>query len=468
MRPPPGRTGFFVAALCLVTIAVDASSDTDIATQLPGVYDFVDINEMLNFTSPHAVLQDLICPKKVEVRNGSTAGVFPVKVGDSSQSESGPNLECYVENQQIVNAILSRGELNIDSANSSSSDLATTVELQAHYPLFYGNFSDRPMICPALNSTEDVTTLVAQDIGYIYSLVNEYKVSGIPLGQIFTELNRSSFEPFVGKYTISMTLDYLPGNEKGCEYILPDDKLELQRRISEALLADPTPTADPVQSISPQPTSPSRPTETPASEKKACFPGNVLVRLDNDSLIKMNELRVGQSVLDSAGHYSEVLLFTHSDSEANSEFVRIRTATAEVTLSPSHYLYVNSKLTPAEGARVGDFVHTVSGKDIERGRTEIIESIERVFRKGLFNPQTTSGDILLFSKENGVLASTYTKAIPPSIAHLLLAPLRLLHGSTGLTLPGLSQMFTEGNEFWPTLLEYMRDGFPVAEFYSIL
>ena len=43
--------------------------------------------------------------------------------------------------------------------------------------------------------------------------------------------------------------------------------------------------------------------------------------------------------------------------------------------------------------------------------------------KGLYNPLTLAGDIVV----DGILASTYTKAVTPKMAHAALAPLRMMY-----------------------------------------
>ena len=59
------------------------------------------------------------------------------------------------------------------------------------------------------------------------------------------------------------------------------------------------------------------------------------------------------------------------------------------------------------------------------GRVTGVDVVERV---GLYNPQTVAGDIFV----DGVLASTYTTAVEPELAHALLTPLRAAFRAMGV------------------------------------
>ena len=53
-----------------------------------------------------------------------------------------------------------------------------------------------------------------------------------------------------------------------------------------------------------------------------------------------------------------------------------------------------------------------------------VVAVDRIKAVGLYNPHTLQGDLLV----NGIVASSYTDAIPPYLAHSLLAPLRIMYG----------------------------------------
>ena len=67
--------------------------------------------------------------------------------------------------------------------------------------------------------------------------------------------------------------------------------------------------------------------------------------------------------------------------------------------------------------KIGDNVTLADGK------ASAVVAIAAVRKEGLHNPHTLQGDIVV----NGVLASSYTSAFSPTLAHVVLAPLRALY-----------------------------------------
>ena len=164
--------------------------------------------------------------------------------------------------------------------------------------------------------------------------------------------------------------------------------------------------------------------ETSADPRPPCFPADATVALENGSVKRMDEIVVGDRVSVGSGKFSEVFMFTHKLSDIKQDFVSLETATgATLRLTAGHYLPVNGKYVPASEANVGDIV-TVSSGD-----STTITSISSVVGTGLYNPQTSHGDIVV----DGVLASTYTTAVERKMAHAMLAPLRMLSDKLGLT-----------------------------------
>jgi hypothetical protein len=111
-------------------------------------------------------------------------------------------------------------------------------------------------------------------------------------------------------------------------------------------------------------------------------------------------------------------MFTHRDADVQYDFKTLHCQSGHaLTLTSGHYLYINGALAPAETARVGDMVA------LGNGAASAILDIADTSSTGLYNPQTLHGDIVV----DGVLASTYTTAIAPTVAHAWLLPLRLWH-----------------------------------------
>lgn len=159
-------------------------------------------------------------------------------------------------------------------------------------------------------------------------------------------------------------------------------------------------------------------------EEGVCFPADAYVELENGDKKRMDQVNVGDRVLVGTRLFSTVFMFTHNMPNVKSSFVKIETEhRATIRLTPGHYLYVNGRLTAAQTVVKGDLL------TLHDGRLTTVTDVSNVFARGLFNPQTTHGDIVV----DGILSSTYTRAVLPGTAHALLAPLRAFHDVFGLS-----------------------------------
>ena len=200
----------------------------------------------------------------------------------------------------------------------------------------------------------------------------------------------------------------------------PDSAGHVRPSPSASIIASPSPSGSVAVIATPTP-------------KGACFPGGATVKLQGGAVKKMNELRISDSVEVGNGEYSPVFMFTHKLPSVVTKFVRLRTHCGHtLDLSASHYVYVNGRLAAASSAGVGDVLR------LGNSSISAIASVDYVWEKGLFNPQTLHGNIVV----NGVTASTYTRAVQACAAHALLAPLRFLYEQFKL-----SAMFPEGEWF---------------------
>lgn len=193
-------------------------------------------------------------------------------------------------------------------------------------------------------------------------------------------------------------------------------------------------------------------------DSAACFPGGALVELKDGKTIAMESLRIGDQVKVAADHFSQVLFFTHRLSDGDFEFVSLRVASSsskstELQLSAGHYLSVNDQLKAAQSVEVGDVVSMGDGSSAN------VVHVSSVVSRGLFNPQTADGNIVV----NGVVATTYTTAVKPAVAHSLLWPVRQLVRATGVT-ADLSCGMLEGRFAG---FEVMRDFFASVMSWAI-
>lgn len=155
-----------------------------------------------------------------------------------------------------------------------------------------------------------------------------------------------------------------------------------------------------------------------------CFPADASVTLESGRVVSMSELAVGDHVLVGDGSFSEILMFTHSNAIVPAWFLRLETQNGRVLmLTEGHYLPVNGSIVRADTIHIGDTVQVVGlSSGWYKMRTERVAGVTKWLGMGLYNPQTKSGDIVV----DGILASCYTEAVGPAVAHAMLAPARAL------------------------------------------
>lgn len=154
-----------------------------------------------------------------------------------------------------------------------------------------------------------------------------------------------------------------------------------------------------------------------------CFPGDATVEMIDGSAKRMDELVVGDEIR-VGDQFSPVFLFTHNQKETLRSFVQIETESHhKLALTAGHLLYVNGVLKAAMHVKTGDRLRVVNGVDR-------VVRVSTVVKKGLFNPQTVHGDIVV----NGLVTSTYTTAVDAHLAHTALAPVRAMWNLVGFTM----------------------------------
>lgn len=162
----------------------------------------------------------------------------------------------------------------------------------------------------------------------------------------------------------------------------------------------------------------------------SCFPASASVVTEGGHQIRMEDLAVGDRVAVGAVD-SPVFMFTHADRDGMHPFVQLRTTSGHaLSLSAGHYLYANGALKRADSVIVGEKLRLADGA------SSPVVDVRWTRERGLYNPQTLHGDIAV----NGVVASTYTAAVEPKVAHALLAPARLAYTWIGYS----SSLFNNG------------------------
>lgn len=159
-----------------------------------------------------------------------------------------------------------------------------------------------------------------------------------------------------------------------------------------------------------------------SEDNSACFPGDATVLLESGRTARMDQLSIGDRVSVGRGQYSEVFMFTHKLPSVMDDFVSVRTVSgASLSLSPGHYLYADNRLIAASALRIG------ASLTLETGANDLVVSVTATRSRGLYNPQTLTGNIAV----QGVLVSCYTTAVSPSLAHAALVLPRLGYKISG-------------------------------------
>lgn len=164
------------------------------------------------------------------------------------------------------------------------------------------------------------------------------------------------------------------------------------------------------------------------ADSASCFSGSSFVQSRRGD-VRMRDLRVGDEVAVGGGKFLRVFMFTHRVEDGMFLFVELRMLSSRLSLSAGHFVYADGQLKAAAEVGVGNRLRLAHDTE------ELVLSLRWVQQEGLYNPQTAHGDIVV----DGVVASTYAKAVPPSAAHALLAPLRaarcglpVIEGDTGI------------------------------------
>lgn len=165
----------------------------------------------------------------------------------------------------------------------------------------------------------------------------------------------------------------------------------------------------------------------------ACFPNDALITLSTGEHKFMRDIGLGDVVLVSHNPdtYSAVYFLSHADPSVRAPAIRIETAATRkspFSASPGHLVHVvpanqresEAILMPMSKVKVGDRVLAV-------GEWTKVEKVTRTVQQGRFNPHTLHGDIVV----NGVMASSFTTAIHPHVADVLLLPFRMAYRTFG-------------------------------------
>lgn len=164
----------------------------------------------------------------------------------------------------------------------------------------------------------------------------------------------------------------------------------------------------------------------PDEDKSACFPRTARVHTPSGEMT-IDKLVVGDVVRASTG-WTEIVAWTHrEDTSYWSGYVTVHAQRANgssvaLTLTRGHMMYVDGNIMKAGDVQVGNSVWLGDG---EKAAVVCMERL--VSARGLYNPQTHSGDIVV----DDIVVTTYTAAVDTRTAHALLAPVRAVARCAG-------------------------------------
>jgi hypothetical protein len=188
----------------------------------------------------------------------------------------------------------------------------------------------------------------------------------------------------------------------------------------------------------------------------SCFPADAHVQLPDGSAKRMDQLVIGDKVktMSPAGlaAYSDVYLFGHDDANSYAPFVELSLSTNKLLLSDGHYIPTASGpacsinnpaacsqlMKRASDVQLGDLVWSMNATSGQFA-LDSVQAIGEEFRRGLYNPFTLSGDLVV----NGVLVSAHSdwfldRVMPqgyvsniPAVYQTIMSPMRAVYAVGG-------------------------------------
>jgi len=163
-----------------------------------------------------------------------------------------------------------------------------------------------------------------------------------------------------------------------------------------------------------------------------CFPGESQVMLENNKRVKLNELKVGESISTYGGNtpsFSEVYTFLDYETDIYLDFLELHYLEesgkqGKIALTHEHLImakrFGEPQFVQAKEVKVGDYIF----KSSHNGTVTpvIVSSVSVGKYKGAFAPATMDGTVVI----NDIIVSSYA-AISHNVAHAAIAPLRLAY-----------------------------------------
>ncbi len=176
----------------------------------------------------------------------------------------------------------------------------------------------------------------------------------------------------------------------------------------------------------PPPTTGASEPQSSSKNSPSCFPETAQVVVVDESrrkrMMPIRELRIGDSVQVGHRTSSPVYMFSHAERDEYYKFIVLVTHVGNLTASADHYVHTTAGIHAMRHISIGDQLLTA-----DQSKVAVIR-IEQTWAKGLYNPQTIDGNMLV----DGFLVSTFTGAIREQVGVALLAPIRSMFRLSGI------------------------------------
>eukprot|EP00927_Polykrikos_kofoidii_P008859 TRINITY_DN13699_c0_g3_i1.p1 TRINITY_DN13699_c0_g3~~TRINITY_DN13699_c0_g3_i1.p1 ORF type:complete len:298 (-),score=23.87 TRINITY_DN13699_c0_g3_i1:132-950(-) len=168
---------------------------------------------------------------------------------------------------------------------------------------------------------------------------------------------------------------------------------------TEAPIPTNTPTAMPTEAPTPNSTNTTNATPTEVNTT-ICHPGAARVQVSNGDYKELFDLQTDDLVRTPSG-FKKVIAVDHVDPDVVELYVRIRTDTFSMAISPSHHMIVNGEEKDPRDAAIGEKVTTINGE-------EEIRDITYVRERGAYAFFLEGSDVYFV---DGILASVYVSSL---------------------------------------------------------
>lgn len=161
-----------------------------------------------------------------------------------------------------------------------------------------------------------------------------------------------------------------------------------------------------------------------------CHPADHTVQLQNNSTIRMDQLKIGDIVMNGDGAFEPIVAFSHLEPDIFGKYWKFTTASnSTLEIAPGHLFYADGKKMNPDDVKVGAVL----------SNGERVESKTRVQSMGLYHPHTRSGTLMV----NGFKTSTDIALVP-----------RFARGTVNLFFDGFFRLgipINAGNGIWKSM-----------------